>query len=70
MSAAPSLRAAAEADLPAITALVRTIYAKWVPVIGLEPMPMRAAYREALRIDRIDLLHVKGALVGLIETLL
>ena len=62
-------RQAGAEDASAITALVRSAYAKWVPLIGREPMPMRVDYAEALMRHRIDLLEADGVLVGLIETL-
>ncbi len=63
------LRRAVPADAAAIQALTRAAYAKWVPRIGREPKPMVADYAEAVRKHRIDLLHVDGALAGLIETI-
>lgn len=62
-------RQAEAADAGAIAALVRAAYARWVPVIGREPMPMRVDYAEALTRHRIDLIEASGVLVGLIETL-
>jgi GNAT superfamily N-acetyltransferase len=66
---APELRRAAAADVPAIRALTRAAYAKWVPLIGREPKPMVADYEDAVRRHRIDLLHVGGELAALIETI-
>jgi ribosomal protein S18 acetylase RimI-like enzyme len=63
------LRMAAAADAAAIRALTRDAYAKWVPAIGREPKPMQADYAEALRKHRIDLVHLDGVLVALIETI-
>lgn len=62
-------RPATKADVPAIEALVRAAYAKWVPVIGREPMPMTADYAQAVRLHRFDLLERAGALVALVETI-
>ncbi len=56
------------ADVPAIHRLTRDAYAKWVPVIGREPLPMAADYEAALRNHRFDLLLAEGALAALIET--
>lgn len=68
-SAAPfTLRRAEAADAAAVRALVRDAYARWVPVIGREPRPMTANYETAVRLNRIDLAHLDGALAGLIET--
>ncbi|MGX7705303.1 GNAT family N-acetyltransferase [Methylobacterium sp. Gmos1] len=72
VAAAPALgtlRSATKADVPAIEALVRAAYAKWVPVIGREPVPMTADYAQALRLHRFDLLERDGALVALVETI-
>jgi ribosomal protein S18 acetylase RimI-like enzyme len=62
------LRRAVAADAPAIRALTRLAYAKWVPVAGREPLPMRADYDAAVRNHRIDLLYKDGELAALIET--
>jgi ribosomal protein S18 acetylase RimI-like enzyme len=56
-------------DAPAIRALTREAYAKWVPLIGREPKPMTADYAEAVRKHRFDLLYVEGKLAALIETI-
>jgi ribosomal protein S18 acetylase RimI-like enzyme len=60
-------RPAVAADAPAIRALTRNAYAKWVPIIGREPLPMTADYTEAVAKHRIDLLYLGCTLVGLIE---
>jgi GNAT superfamily N-acetyltransferase len=69
---APSIeiRPAASADATSIRDLTRAAYAKWVALIGREPLPMQADYDSAVREHAIDLLTVGGALVGLIETIL
>jgi len=64
-----NLRRAEAADAPAVRALTRQAYAKWVPLIGREPKPMQADYDEAVQKHRIDLLHVDGTLAALIETI-
>jgi ribosomal protein S18 acetylase RimI-like enzyme len=64
-----AIRPAAAADAARIRALTRAAYAKWVAVIGREPLPMQADYERALREHAIDLLMVGGALAGLIETI-
>src|SRR5579863_6465755 len=68
---APSIeiRPAALQDAARIRDLTRTAYAKWVGLIGREPLPMQADYDRAVREHSIDLLTVAGALVGLIETI-
>jgi GNAT superfamily N-acetyltransferase len=63
-----ALRVAIPADASAIRALTRAAYAKWVPIIGREPLPMAADYDAAVLKHRFDLMYADDALVGLIET--
>ena len=42
MDETPALRRAVADDAAAVRVLTREAYAKWVPVIGREPLPMRA----------------------------
>ena len=63
-----SLRAAREADAPAIRRLTREAYTKWVGANGREPKPMVVDYDEAVRRNRFDLLFVDHVLAALIET--
>jgi N-acetylglutamate synthase-like GNAT family acetyltransferase len=65
---AGALRPATAEDAGAIRSLVREAYARWVPVIGREPLPMTADYADAVRNHRIDLLHMGGTLAAAIET--
>jgi ribosomal protein S18 acetylase RimI-like enzyme len=62
------IRRAGQADAAAIRELVRSAYAKWIPVIGREPVPMAADYDRAVRENMVDLLFVGARLVALIET--
>ncbi len=55
-------------DASAIAALTNAVYAKWVPILGRLPLPMRMDYDEALRSHEFTLAERDGALVGLIET--
>jgi GNAT superfamily N-acetyltransferase len=64
------LRLAGPGDADAVRTLTRAAYAKWVPVIGREPMPMQADYAQAVRAHRIDLLYDGAQLKALIETIL
>jgi GNAT superfamily N-acetyltransferase len=66
----PSIRPAAPADAEAIRDLTRAAYAKWVALIGREPLPMQADYQRAVAEHTIDLLIADGALAGLIEMIL
>ncbi len=68
MEGTASLRIAGAADAEAIAALTREAYAKWVALIGREPLPMTVDYRQALAAHRFDLLEVDGRLAALIET--
>ncbi|MET2827095.1 GNAT family N-acetyltransferase [Mesorhizobium shangrilense] len=65
-----SLRLAEPADAAAIRDIVRAAYAKWVPVIGREPLPMRADYDKALREHQFDLAVEGDRIIGMIETML
>jgi GNAT superfamily N-acetyltransferase len=55
-----------EADL--VAAITREAYAKWVAVIGREPLPMTVDYRDAIVRHRFDLLCDDKAVYGLVET--
>jgi ribosomal protein S18 acetylase RimI-like enzyme len=57
-------------DAARIRDLTRAAYAKWVPLIGREPLPMQADYQRAIAEHTIDLLIDGGVLAGLIETIL
>jgi ribosomal protein S18 acetylase RimI-like enzyme len=63
-----SLRQARPADADAIRDLTRAAYAKWVRLIGREPLPMTVDYATALTVHRFDLLEVDAHLAALIET--
>ena len=65
-----AFRRATPADAAAIRTLVRDAYARWVPLIGREPLPMRADYDAALRLHRFDLFQRGPAILALIETAL
>lgn len=69
MSNEIELRQAVEKDAQTICSLTRKAYAKWVPLIGREPLPMLADYDEALKRHRFDLLFFSGELAALIETI-
>jgi ribosomal protein S18 acetylase RimI-like enzyme len=62
------LRPAEPHEADAIRDIVRAAYAKWVPIIGREPMPMKADYDKAVLDHQFDLAVEAGQIVGLIET--
>lgn len=64
------IRPAVAADAAVISTLTRAAYAKWVKLIGREPLPMTADYEQAVRTHSFDLLHLQGELVALIETMM
>ncbi|MGT2468757.1 GNAT family N-acetyltransferase [Mesorhizobium atlanticum] len=63
-------RAAEAADAAAIRDIVRAAYAKWVPVIGREPLPMRADYDKAVADHPFDLAVSRDRIVGMLEAML
>lgn len=65
----PAIRRAGPEDAALARALTRAAYAKWVPVVGREPMPMQADYEKAVREHRIDLMSIGGETLALIETM-
>lgn len=56
-------------DAASIRDFVRATYAKWVPVMGREPLPMTADYDAALQQHRFVLAFDGEALAGVLETL-
>jgi GNAT superfamily N-acetyltransferase len=64
-----SFRRATSADVGAIVEITRAAYARWVQVIGREPKPMTANYRQAVTAHVIDLLEEDGRPVALIEVI-
>ena len=64
----PTIRVATAEDIDAIASLTRAAYAKWTPVIGREPLPMKADYREAFKVHCFHLLLADEEVAALIET--
>ncbi len=60
-------RRALAGDAPALRALVRAAYAKWVPLIGREPKPMTADYDKAVREHLVFVVEAPGRLDAAIE---
>ena len=72
MSAFPKdshIRRGTTENVDLIRDFTRAAYAKWIPLIGREPLPMAADYETALRQHRFDLLYKTNALAALIETI-
>ncbi|HEY2133011.1 MAG TPA: GNAT family N-acetyltransferase [Acetobacteraceae bacterium] len=69
MRTAMQIKPATPADVQTVRDIVCAAYAKWVPIIGREPLPMRADYEHALRHHSIDLLHRDGDVIALIQTI-
>ncbi len=63
------LRRATLADAAAIRDLTRSAYAKWVPLIGREPLPMRADYAVAVVQHIIDVHESEGRIAALVEVI-
>lgn len=63
-----TFKAARPKDAAVIREVVRAAYAKWVPVVGREPMPMKADYEAAIGKHRIEIAYLAGKAVGVIET--
>jgi ribosomal protein S18 acetylase RimI-like enzyme len=61
------LRRATQADAAIVRDLTRAAYAKWVPLLGREPLPMTVDYDAAVRDHIVDMLHLDGTLAALIE---
>lgn len=61
------IRRAEGNDWQVVRDITLAAFAKWVPVIGREPLPMTVDYAQAVIDHRIDLLEIEGAVVGLIE---
>jgi ribosomal protein S18 acetylase RimI-like enzyme len=63
------LRPAEPHEAAAIAGIVRAAYARWVPAIGREPLPMRVDYDKALEEHRFDVIVDGDRIVGVIETM-
>ena len=57
------------ADVDTIREFTRDAYAKWVPLIGREPLPMSANYEQTIKSNRFDLFYQNEQLVALLETI-
>jgi len=64
-----SIKTGEKSDAAAIRNLVRKAYAKWVPLIGRDPLPMSVNYEQVILSHRFDLVYKDKTLVALIETI-
>jgi N-acetylglutamate synthase-like GNAT family acetyltransferase len=62
-----AIRRAMATDVAAVRDITRAAYAKWVPLIGREPLPMRANHEHAIAAHIIDLYEEGGQTIALIE---
>jgi ribosomal protein S18 acetylase RimI-like enzyme len=60
------LRAAAEADVPRLSELVRAAYGVYVPRMGREPRPMGDDYAAAVREHEVVVAEEDGRVVGMV----
>lgn len=58
------VRAAGEADAPALAACARAAYAKYVERNGLVPVPMRQDYAEVIRDWQVTVVESSGTAAG------
>ncbi len=56
------IRRATTDDAPSVGLLTRAAYARWVPLIGREPLPMKEDHEAAGKKHLVALLHVGGVL--------
>jgi GNAT superfamily N-acetyltransferase len=61
-----TLRRAKAADLPAVTALQQTAYAKNRPLLGVEPLPLLADYNQVFADYEVYLAEHDGVLDGVL----
>lgn len=61
------IRRAGPADAALARDITRAAYAKWIPLINREPLPMRADYDKAVAEHLIDLWEEGGEALALIE---
>lgn len=64
-----TMRIVAISDAKAVMTLTRIVYAKWIPVIGREPLPMKADHAAFIKENRVDLLFCGGNLAAPVETI-
>lgn len=68
MTAPYTFRPALLPDAAMIRAFVRETFAKWVPIMGREPLPMTADYDLAVQNHGFELAYLGDDLAGVLET--
>ena len=66
MTGPARIRAAGEDDVPAIESIVRDSYARYVPLIGREPAPMTADYRNLVSAGEVWVAEREGSVIGVL----
>ena len=61
-----AIRLAGADDLAAIALLVASAYAKYIPLIGQKPAPMRDDYAALISAKRVHVLEINGAVQGVV----
>ncbi|MET0630527.1 MAG: GNAT family N-acetyltransferase [Xanthobacteraceae bacterium] len=64
MTSAPMIRMAVPGDAQRLAAIAVAAYAKYVPRIGREPMPMRADFPAAIAAGHVVVIEHAGAIQG------
>lgn len=62
------LRPATAADGPAVVAVTRRAYRRWVARLGYEPKPMEADYGDWIAAGRVLVAEIDGSVAGLLVT--
>lgn len=62
------IRTALPHEAGALRDLARAAYARWVPVLGREPRPMKADYEAAIATFRFDVIEMDGRIVASLQT--
>src|SRR5262245_36968717 len=66
LSASAGLRRASAADIPKVTALQQAAYARNKPVLGVEPLPLKANYSDILTEYEVWLAEGANGLEGVL----
>ena len=64
MTSAPTIRVAVPSDAARLAAIALAAYAKYVPRLGREPIPVRADYPAAIAAGQVVVIERDGAIQG------